>query len=67
MHKSWANPDKYAEQIKIIRKHGIDISTEMVVGAEGDTLESIKETANFVVNKSYSCTKILYINIYTWN
>ena len=67
MHKSLANPDKYAEQIKIIRKHGIDISTEMVVGAEGDTLESIKETANFVVNKSYSCTKILYINTYTWN
>ena len=65
MHKSWANPDKYAEQIKIIRKHGIDISTEMVVGAEGDTLESIKETANFVVNKSYSCTKILYIYTYT--
>ncbi|MGM9875285.1 MAG: B12-binding domain-containing radical SAM protein [Bacilli bacterium] len=50
MHKAWANPDKYAEQIKIIRKHGIDISTEMVVGAEGDTLESIKETANFVAN-----------------
>ena len=50
MHKAWANPDKYAEQIKIIRKHGIDISTEMVVGAEGDTLESIKETAKFVAN-----------------
>ena len=48
MNKSWANPDKYSEQIKIIKKHGIDISTEMVVGAEGDTLESIKETAKFV-------------------
>lgn len=48
MNKSWANPEKYSEQIKIIRKHGIDISTEMVVGADGDTLESIKETANFI-------------------
>ncbi len=48
MNKSWADPDKYAEQIKIIRKHGIDISTEMVVGADGDTLESIKETAKFI-------------------
>lgn len=48
MNKSWADPDKYAEQIKIIRKHGIDISTEMVVGADGDTLESIRDTAKFI-------------------
>lgn len=48
MNKAWANPDKYAEQIKIIRKHGIDISTEMVVGADGDTLETIKNTAKFI-------------------
>ena len=50
MHKAWAHPENYAAQIDIIRKHGIDISTEMVVGAEGDTLESIKETGKFVVN-----------------
>lgn len=48
MNKSWADPDKYAEQIRIIRKHGIDISTEMVVGADGDTLESIRNTAKFI-------------------
>ena len=50
MNKAWANPDKYAEQIKIIRKYGIDISTEMVVGADGDTLESIKNTAKFIAD-----------------
>lgn len=50
MHKAWANPDKYSEQISIIRKHGIDISTEMVVGADGDTLESIKATAKFIAD-----------------
>ena len=50
MHKAWADPSKYSEQINIILKHGIDISTEMVVGAEGDTLESIRETAKFVTN-----------------
>ena len=48
MQKAWAHPDKYSEQLKIIRSHGIDISTEMVVGAEGDTLESIRETAAFI-------------------
>ena len=48
MQKAWAHPDEYSKQLKIIRKHGIDISTEMVVGAEGDTLESIKATARFI-------------------
>ena len=50
MQKAWAHPDQYAEQLKIIRKYGIDVSTEMVVGAEGDTLESIRETAKFIEN-----------------
>ena len=48
MQKGWAHPDQYSEQLKIIRKYGIDVSTEMVVGAEGDTLESIRETAKFI-------------------
>ena len=48
MQKAWAHPDRYSRQLETIRKHGIDISTEMVVGAEGDTLESIKATAGFV-------------------
>ncbi len=52
MNKSWANPEKYSEQIKIIRNHGIDISTEMVVGADGDTLESIRKTADFIAENN---------------
>lgn len=48
MQKAWENPDDYSRQLSIIRKHGIDISTEMVVGGEGDTLESIRATAKFV-------------------
>ena len=48
MQKAWANPLEYSRLLKNIRSYGIDISTEMVVGAEGDTLESIKETAKFI-------------------
>jgi len=54
MDKAWANPCNYSEQLKIIRNFGIDISTEMVVGADGDTLESIQETANFISNNHIS-------------
>ena len=48
MQKAWADPAMYSRLLKNIRKHGIDISTEMVVGAEGDTLESIRTTAKFI-------------------
>ena len=48
MQKAWADPLEYSRLLKNIRKHGIDLSTEMVVGAEGDTLESIRATAKFI-------------------
>ena len=49
MDKAWANPKDYSKQIKVIKSFGIDVSTEMVVGADGDTIESIKQTADFVL------------------
>lgn len=48
MNKSWANPLEYPELIKNINSYGIDVSTEMVVGGEGDTLLSIKDTKKFI-------------------
>jgi radical SAM superfamily enzyme YgiQ (UPF0313 family) len=48
MNKAWANPLEYSRLLKNIRDHGIDISTEMVVGADGDTVESIKATGKFI-------------------
>ena len=49
MNKSWAKVSEYSRQIKKITQAGIDVSTEMVIGADGDTLESIKKTADFIV------------------
>ncbi len=57
MNKAWAHPDKYSEQLSIIRKHGIDIASEMVVGADGDTLESIAATARFVEKNKIAVPK----------
>ena len=54
MNKGWANPSKYPELIKNIQSYGIDVSTEMVVGGEGDTLESIKMTKNFIEDNKIS-------------
>lgn len=48
MNKAWAKPEEYGRLLKNVREAGIDLSSEMVVGAEGDTLASIKQTADFV-------------------
>jgi len=48
MHKSWAKVSRYKEQMRKIQAAGIDVSTEMVVGADGDTVESIRNTAEFI-------------------
>lgn len=48
MDKGWADPLEYPLLIRNIQDAGIDVSTEMVVGADGDTLESIRHTARFI-------------------
>jgi len=48
MDKAWANPLEYTALINNIVSAGIDVSTEMVVGGEGDTLESIRKTKDFI-------------------
>ena len=54
MDKGWAVPAEYDSLIQNIRNHGIDVSTEMVVGGEGDTLESIKMTKDFIERNKIS-------------
>jgi len=39
MSKGWADPANYPRLISNIMRHGIEVSTEMVVGGEGDTLD----------------------------
>ena len=50
MEKSWARVSDYERLITAVRDAGIQVSTEMVVGADGDTLESIKATADFIMD-----------------
>lgn len=49
LNKSWAKVENYKSQLSKITAAGIDLSTEMVIGADGDTLESIKKTADFIL------------------
>jgi len=48
LNKGWAKTSEYPELIAKIRKAGIEVSTEMVVGTDADTVESILDTARFI-------------------
>ncbi len=54
MNKAWAIPDDYPSLIKNIQDSGIDVSTEMVLGGDGDTLESIRATKDFIEDNKIS-------------
>nr|WP_300002443.1 radical SAM protein [Tissierella sp.] len=54
MNKGWADPQEYTRLITNIQSYGIDVSTEMVVGGEGDTLESIRATKDFIEENKIS-------------
>ncbi|MFO7888383.1 MAG: radical SAM protein [Eubacteriales bacterium] len=54
MNKGWADPSDYSKLIYNIQSYGIDVSTEMVVGGEGDTLQSIRNTKDFIEKNKIS-------------
>lgn len=48
IHKAWARPREYAELIETITAAGIDVASEMIVGVDSDTPESLRATIDFV-------------------
>jgi radical SAM superfamily enzyme YgiQ (UPF0313 family) len=48
MNKGWARPDEYTRLIETITAAGIDVASEMIVGVDSDTLESLRATVDFV-------------------
>lgn len=50
--KSFNNSTKYPEYLKIIRSFGIDISTEMMIGLDGDTEQIYSELTSFVLKNN---------------
>lgn len=47
-NKSWIKAEEHEELIKTITKEGILVSSEMIIGTDSDTIDSIKETFKFI-------------------
>ncbi len=48
LDKKWLRVDNHQQSIKTITKAGIVVSSEMMLGTDGDTLASIKATGDFI-------------------
>ncbi len=57
LNKSWVKVDETEHLLKKIQKAGIIPATEMIIGTDGDTLESIKATADFIIRNKIPIPK----------
>ena len=48
LNKSWLKVEEHDKYLKILSDHGIVLSSEMILGTDGDTEESIYATRDFV-------------------
>ncbi|MCZ6690619.1 MAG: radical SAM protein [Planctomycetota bacterium] len=56
--KEWNRPERYREAIRTIRAHGIDVSTEMIVGLDEDDESVFEDTFNFIMENKISVPRI---------
>ncbi len=57
VNKTWCNPNDYHRILKTMNDAGIEIASEMIVGLDTDTPESIRATAEFVEKSSIIAPK----------
>lgn len=61
LNKSWCNPQEYEYLIKKIHDAGIDVASEMMVGLENDTKESLYATVDFIIKNKIEVPKFYII------
>ena len=48
LDKTWLRADEHEQNMKILTRSGITVSTEMIVGTDFDTEQSIRDTYDFI-------------------
>jgi radical SAM superfamily enzyme YgiQ (UPF0313 family) len=56
--KEWNRPARYREAIEALRAHGIDISTEMMIGLDSDDEGVFERTYRFVMESSIGVPRV---------
>ena len=56
--KSWNRPERYAIAFKALRENGIDVSTEMIIGLDGDDESVFENTYKFIIENKISIPRV---------
>ncbi|MGH7555780.1 MAG: radical SAM protein, partial [Longimicrobiales bacterium] len=56
--KAWNRPGRYGAAVRTIRAHGIDVSTEMIIGMDGDDPTVFQRTFDFLIENEISVPRI---------
>ncbi|MBA3765631.1 MAG: B12-binding domain-containing radical SAM protein [Acidobacteria bacterium] len=56
--KEWNRPERYREAVATIRRHGIDVSTEMIIGLDGDDASVFQRTFDFILDNQISVPRV---------
>ena len=56
--KAWNRPARYREAVRRIRAYGIDVSTEMMIGLDGDDRSVFQRTYDFVMDNAISVPRV---------
>ena len=48
VNKSWIKASDHAKNLKVLSQAGIAVSTEMIIGTDSDTSQTIKDTLQFI-------------------
>ena len=58
VEKQWNRPWRYADAVRAVRSHGIDVSTEMIVGFDGDDATVFERTLRFILDNEISVPRV---------
>ncbi|MEJ2005130.1 MAG: radical SAM protein [Cyclobacteriaceae bacterium] len=58
IHKEWNDATDYSSRIRTIRSHGIEVSTEMILGLDGDDIDVFDRTFDFLMKNDISLPRI---------
>jgi radical SAM superfamily enzyme YgiQ (UPF0313 family) len=58
LNKEWNRPSRYTEAIARVREYGIDFSTEMMIGADGDDERVFEKTFRFIMDHRISVPRV---------
>ena len=58
VEKEFNQPAKYAEACKALKKHGIEVSTEMIIGLDGDDHTVFQKTFDFIMDNKISVPRV---------